>query len=161
VFFGIESGNNEVLAIMKKQATTEKARQAVFTTKSAGIQAGAFFIVGYPGETDQTVLDTLKFASSLPLDYLSFTMPYPIPGTALYERVKDKIEIDDWAEPRHRTLTEHKLIYRSSFSETKLKFAIFKGTAQFRLRKILGNRVYRLIGDPIERLTDYLFRLLP
>jgi len=159
VFFGIESGSDLVLALMKKQVTADKARKAVLTTKSAGIQVGAFFIVGYPGETDQTVLETLKFASSLPLDYLSFTMPYPIPGTPLYERVKDDIEVDDWTEPKHRGLTEHKLIYRSSFSEAKLKFAILKGSAQFRLRRILGDDGYSFLGSPLEMLTDRVFRL--
>lgn len=160
VFFGIESGNDAILALMKKKATADEARKAVLTTKSAGIQVGAFFIVGYPSETDKTVLDTLRFVSSLPLDYLSFTMPYPIPGTPLYDRVKDNIEFDDWNEPRHRTLTEHKLIYRSNFSETKLKLAILKGSAQFRLRKILGKRGYAFFGAPFERLTDYVFRLV-
>lgn len=160
VFFGLESGNDAILALMKKKATTNLAKKAVSTTRSVGIQVGAFFIVGYPGETDQTVLDTLRFASSLPLDYLSFTVPYPIPGTPLYDRVKDSIEFDDWDEAKHLRLTEHKLIYRSNFSEAKLKFAIAKGSLQFRLRKSLGNG-YRFLGEPFERLTDIVFKLLP
>lgn len=160
VFFGIESGNDDVLALMKKQATANQAKEAVFLTKSTGIQVGAFFIVGYPGETNETILDTLRFASSLPLDYLSFTLLYPIPGTPLYERIKDRIEFDDWNEPEHRSLIKHKLLYNSSFSEAKLKFAILKGLAQFRLRKFLGARGYQLFGKTFERLTDYMFRFL-
>ncbi len=160
VFFGIESGNDSVLTLMKKRATTKQAKEAVQATKLSRVQVGAFFIVGYPGETDETVLDTVKFASSLPLDYLSFTFPYPIPGTPLYERVKDKMISDDWKEPKHLRLIEHKLLYRSSFSEAKLKFAILKATVQFRLRKYLGARVYKLIGEPFERLTDFVFKLL-
>ncbi len=66
----------------------------------AGLQVGAFFILFYPGETNQTVLNTLHFATSLPLDYLGLTMPYPLPGTALYERVKGQIKREwrpgDW-----------------------------------------------------------------
>jgi anaerobic magnesium-protoporphyrin IX monomethyl ester cyclase len=161
VFFGIESGNDEVLALMKKQVTAEKARQAVLISKSVGMQVGAFFIVGYPGETDETILDTLKFASLLPLDYLSFTLPYPIPGTPLYDRVKASIEVDDWNEPQHRSLIEHKLLYRGSFSEAKLKFAIFKASAQVRLRKTLGHKGYRVFGGSFERFTDCVFKLLP
>jgi anaerobic magnesium-protoporphyrin IX monomethyl ester cyclase len=160
VFFGIESGNDSVLALMKKRATTKRAREAVYTTKRSGIQVGAFFIVGYPGETDETVLDTVRFASSLPLDYLSFTLPYPIPGTPLYERVKNQMTMDDWEEPKRLRLIEHKLLYRSSFSEAKLKFAILKATVQFKLRKHLGTRVYKLIGKPLEHLTDFTFKLL-
>lgn len=160
VFFGLESGNDGILALMKKQATVSQARKAVLAAKSAGIQVGAFFILGYPGEDNETVLDTIRFASSLPLDYLSFTMPYPIPGTSLYERVKGRIEFEDLEQPKHLTISEHKLIYRSSFSETKLKFAIFKGMAQYYVRKKFGARGYWLVGRPFEVFTDAAFRLL-
>jgi anaerobic magnesium-protoporphyrin IX monomethyl ester cyclase len=160
VFFGIESGNDSVLALMNKQVTVDQARKAVFTTKSVGIQVGAFFIVGYPGETDNTILDTVKFASSLPLDYLSFTLPYPILGTRLYDGVKEKIMFDDWNGPKHRSLIEHNLLYHSDFSEAKLKFAIFKGSTQFNLRKFLGTRYYRFLDEPFELLTDNVFRIL-
>jgi anaerobic magnesium-protoporphyrin IX monomethyl ester cyclase len=160
VFFGLESGNDSVLTLMNKQTTTREARKAVLTMKAAGIQVGAFFIVGYPGETDDTILDTLHFASSLPLDYLSFSVPYPILGTPLYDRVRRAIEFDDLDQPKHLSVTDHKLIYRSSFSEAKLKLAIVKGSAQSQLRKRLGDRGYGLLGVPFERLTDYAFRLL-
>lgn len=160
VFFGLESGNDGVLALMNKQTTIREARRAVLTMKEAGIQVGAFFIIGYPGETDDTVLDTLRFASSLPLDYLSFSVPYPIPGTPLYNRVRNSVEFDDLTQPKHLSVTDHKLIYRSSFSEAKLKLAIVKGSTQFQIRKTLGNRGYGLLGRPFERLTDHAFRLL-
>jgi anaerobic magnesium-protoporphyrin IX monomethyl ester cyclase len=160
VFFGLESGNDSVLALMNKQTTTREAKRAVLTMKAAGIQVGAFFIVGYPGETDKTILDTLHFASSLPLDYLSFSVPYPILGTPLYDRVRSSIEFDDFTQPKHLSVTDHKLIYRSSFSEAKLKLAIVKGSVQSQLRKVLGDRGYGLLGVPFERLTDYAFRLM-
>ncbi|MFQ5821140.1 MAG: B12-binding domain-containing radical SAM protein [Candidatus Heimdallarchaeota archaeon] len=83
VFYGIEYGNDSVLAHMNKQITIKQARKTVHITKQSGIQVGEFFIVGYPGENNETILDTVKFASSLPLDYISFTLPYPIPGTPL------------------------------------------------------------------------------
>ncbi len=163
VFFGLESGNDSVLSTMNKQITTAQAHRAVCAAKSAGLQVGAFFIVGYPGESDETVLDTVRFASALPLDYLSFTLPYPIPGTALHERVKDNgssIEVDDWEEPRNWQLIRHKLLYGSTFSENKLKFAIGKAQLQFQARRHLGNNTYNLIGMPLERLTDVAFRLM-
>ncbi len=160
MFFGTESGNDSVLALMNKRASTKQAKKAIQVAKHSGIQVGAFFIVGYPGETDETVLDTLRFASSLPLDYLSFTLPYPIPGTPLYERLKDRMILDDWAEPKRLRLTEHKLLFHSTFSEAKLQFAILKAMVQFKLRKYLGTRIYKLIGMPFERLTDFVFKLL-
>ena len=61
VFFGIESGNDSVLSLMKKRITTAQARSAVYSAKAAGLKVGAFFIIGYPGESDKTVLDTVRF----------------------------------------------------------------------------------------------------
>jgi anaerobic magnesium-protoporphyrin IX monomethyl ester cyclase len=159
VFFGIESGNDSVLGIMNKHITTAQAKRAVQVAKEVGLKVGAFFILGYPGENTKTVLDTVRFASALPLDYLSFTMPYPIPGTPLYERVKgDGVSIEDWEEPKNYRLIRHKLLYESGFSEGKLKFAIAKAQAQFYGRKYLGEDGYRVFGEPFERLTDYMFK---
>jgi len=161
VFFGIESGSDSVLALMNKHISTSQAKNAVYAAKRVGLKVGAFFIVGYPGESDKTVLDTVRFASSLPLDYLSFTLPYPIPGTPLYERVKDKgVSIEDWEEPKNYHLIRHKLLYTAGFSEKKLKFAIGKAWVQFYGRKYLGKTSYDLIGKPFERVTDALFDLM-
>jgi anaerobic magnesium-protoporphyrin IX monomethyl ester cyclase len=162
VFFGIESGNDGVLGLMNKRITTVQAKNAVYAAKAAGLQVGAFFIVGYPGESDRTVLDTVRFASALPLDYLSFTLPYPIPGTALYERVKDNggVLVDDWEEPKNWSLIRHKLLYGSSFSETKLKFAIGKAQVQFHSRKLIGDSAYNVVGAPFEGLTDAAFKMM-
>ena len=64
IFFGIESGNDRILALMSKQITTAQAAAAVAAAHDAGLEVGAFFIVCYPGESDDTVLDTLRFATS-------------------------------------------------------------------------------------------------
>lgn len=159
VFFGAESGNDKVLGIMNKQITAKQTKQAVYTAKEAGLQVGAFFIVGYPGESNQTLLDTLSFASRLPLDYLSFTMPYPIPGTPLHERIKQKCSsgINDWEEPKNLRLIKHKLLYESGFSERKLKLAIGKATLQFKCRQLLGNKAYAFF-EPLEKLTDTVLK---
>jgi anaerobic magnesium-protoporphyrin IX monomethyl ester cyclase len=162
VFFGIESGNDRVLALMNKQVTVEQAKRAVYAAKAAGLQVGAFFIVGYPGESNGTILDTLRFASGLPLDYLSFTLPYPIPGTALFERVKGNggVAVEDWEEPKSWSLIRHKLLYEAGFSKAKLKFGIGKAHLQFYGRKFLGERGYGVVGLPFERVTDAAFKLM-
>jgi anaerobic magnesium-protoporphyrin IX monomethyl ester cyclase len=160
VFFGIESGNNGILKIMKKQATVEQAEKAVHIFSRAGIQVGAFFILGYPGESEETILDTVNFASSLPLDYLSFTFPYPIPGTPLYDRVKNRMVSKEWQEPKKFSLIKHKLLFYSPFSETKLRFALFKGMTQFYMRKYFGNVIFELVGEPYRQITDALYRML-
>ncbi len=156
-FFGIESGNDTILRIMNKQITTKQAYTAVQICKKADIKAGAFFILGYPGENAQTILKTVKFASSLPLDYLSFTLPYPIPGTPLHERLGGKLVLDEWEEPKNLQMVKHKLLFDSQVSELKMKFAIVKGMSQFYIRKYLGEKGYVVLGKPLESVTDLVY----
>jgi anaerobic magnesium-protoporphyrin IX monomethyl ester cyclase len=157
IYFGIESGNDSVLKLMNKKITLEKARRAVYAAHEAGLRTGAFFILCYPGENDDTVLDTLRFAVALPLDYLSFTMPYPLPGTALYERVKSRIK-KEWEAP-DSLISDHVLIFDADFSETKMKFAILKGEMQFEMAKRSGKYSF-IVMKPFEILTNVVFRLM-
>ncbi|MCL1977293.1 MAG: B12-binding domain-containing radical SAM protein [Candidatus Bathyarchaeota archaeon] len=162
VFFGIESGNDQVLKIMRKCVDVFQARHAVYAAKTAGLEVGAFFIVGYPGENDKTILDTIRFATELPLDYLSFTLPYPIPGTPLYDHIKhiSGLSTSNWEENKNWSLIRHKLLCDSGFSERKLKFAIGKAQLQYRCRKYVGETGYNIIGRPFERVTDWAFTKL-
>ena len=157
IFFGIESGNDRILKLMKKQITSAQARNAVEVAHRAGLEVGAFFILFYPGESDETVLDTLQFATSLPLDYLGLTLPYPLPGTPLYERTKHQI-IRTWQQ-EDSLLWSHVLIYDSEFSEIKMWFGILKGHAQFEMRRRLG-RTAPLFLRLFEKPTDLVLRLL-
>ena len=84
----VDQVNRRKLKFRIFPVSVKQDRRAVYNAKSVGLQVGVFFIVGYLGIGDQTILDTLRFASMLPLDYLSFNLPYPIPGTDLFQRVK-------------------------------------------------------------------------
>jgi len=157
IYFGIESASEEILALMNKTITPEQAQTAVEIAHAAGLQVGAFFIVCYPGDTDDTVLQTLHFATSLPLDYLGLSMPYPLPGTALFERVRSRIK-RDW-HPDESPFGSHVLIFNADFSASKMWFGIIKGHAQFRIKKTLG-KLAPIILAPFEKITDGLFRLM-
>jgi anaerobic magnesium-protoporphyrin IX monomethyl ester cyclase len=155
VFFGIESGVDEVLALMGKSTTREQIQRGVEAAAGAGLQAGGFFIACYPGDTDSTVLETLRFASHLPLKYASFTMPYPLPGTGLYERVGGNTS----EYVQSGGLVDHSRIYKGDFSATKMKFAILKGRAQFYLRQRHGG-IGKMGAVLFEKATDGVFRAM-
>ena len=157
IYFGVESGDDQMLELMNKKITTEEAWKAVNAAHQAGLQVGAFFILCYPGDTDETVLKTLHFASSLPLDYLGLSMPYPLPGTELYTRTKDRIN-RDW-HPDESLIGSHILIFNADFTELKMWFAIIKGHAQFKIKKLMGKRGagFQIL---FERTTDAIFKIL-
>ncbi|MCU0600276.1 MAG: B12-binding domain-containing radical SAM protein [Desulfobacterales bacterium] len=100
VSFGIETGNPEMLKTIRKGISLDQARYAVSLCKKTGIQAHASFMIGLPGESMQTMNDTLEFAKSLNIEH-GYHMLAPFPGTTVRENVKDyDIEIltDDWAK---------------------------------------------------------------
>jgi len=158
IFFGIESGNDEVLQIMKKHITIKEATKSIITAKKVGLRVGAFFIIGYPGENDDTILQTIKYSNSLPIDYLSYTFPYPMPGTGLYEKVKDRLLVRYWNADANE-IAKHKLMFKTDFSESKLKFALFKGLTQFKMRKRDFKHIC-LSYKIFERATDIAFRIM-
>lgn len=157
IYFGIESGDEQTLKLMNKQITTDQAQKAVNDAHRAGLQVGAFFILCYPGDTDESVLKTLHFATGLPLDYLGLSMPYPLPGTGLFNRVKDRIN-RDWHQDES-PFASHVLIFDADFSEAKMWFAIMKGHAQFEIKKRTG-KLAPLLLTLFEKPTDVIFRNL-
>jgi len=154
IIFGLESGDDRTLKLMNKQLKVEQSRKAVENVVKAGIKAGAFFILGYPGETNETMLNTIRFASSLPLDYFSMTIPYPLPGTDLYEKVKDRMISHEWEKPAKGF--DHRLLFKHDFSNEKLKYGIWMAVTRAKLRKKLGP-FYRLL-KPWEIYTEYKFK---
>lgn len=85
VAFGVESGVPDLLAKMKKNTTLDQAREAIKAAKEAGLSTHAFYIIGLPWETRETLAMTLQFARELNTDFFDFNIAYPLPGTELYE----------------------------------------------------------------------------
>lgn len=79
--FGIESGSQRVLDIMKKGKKIEDIVAKVFLCKKAGFRVTSSFLFGTPGETLADMEETIRFATSLPLDSASFSLIMPFPGT--------------------------------------------------------------------------------
>ncbi len=92
--YGVESGSQEMLAKMNKKATVEQAKRAIELTREVGITAVATFIFGYPGETRQTIRETVKFCQDINMKK-GFFFATPYPGTPLYEQVKSQIGDED------------------------------------------------------------------
>jgi anaerobic magnesium-protoporphyrin IX monomethyl ester cyclase len=97
ISFGIESGSQEILALVNKRVTIEQIRRAVVLSKEAGLRPKGFFIIGHPGETKETIKKTVDFALELPLSDISVSLMTPFPGTELYRRAAEFGEFDpDW-----------------------------------------------------------------
>ena len=98
IYFGIESGDQEMLDRVNKGITLEQIRESIRLTKKHGIRALGFFLIGSPGETRETIRKTLKFAKSLNLDYVQFSKTTAKPLTPLWRDLVEEAGYDYWRE---------------------------------------------------------------
>ena len=85
VTFGIESGSNTMLSKMNKLVNTEQATEAVKMAKEAGLKVRCQMIVGFPGETDETIEETKKFVKRTVADTWGFHAFVPFPGCDVWD----------------------------------------------------------------------------
>ena len=126
VYLGPESGSQATLELMNKQVTVGDGVRTVQLYREAGVEVAGFFIVGYPGETVSSIEQTFSLALSLPLDEISFNVPYPLPGSLLFTRLGGPDDGADWHEENEVTF-----VYRSEFDTDWLRRRIGETMAAF------------------------------
>lgn len=146
---GIESGNEQVLRkIIKKPLRLEKVREIVKKIRELDIWAHGFFILGMPGETKQTMEDTINFAINLNLDSANFFIATPYPGTTLYDLCKQHGFIQDY-DLRY-LMVQSSMISTEEFTSNEVLELQKKAYKRFMLhtikREIISlNMLHRLI----------------
>jgi len=96
ISFGLESGNDEILKRANKKTTVKQNEKAIEICYKYGIYTKGHFIIGLPGETEQTARDTIEFAKRMKkkgLKEANFYLLVPFPGTAIW-RNPDKYGIE-------------------------------------------------------------------
>ncbi len=86
---GYESGNQQILDNIKKGIRLEEAREFTANCKKLGITIHGTFILGLPGETPETIRQTIEFAKSLDVFSIQVSLAAPYPGTELYRQAKE------------------------------------------------------------------------
>lgn len=87
--YGIESGAQEILDTAKKNITIAQSENAIALAKNVGLEVTAHIIFGLPGETRNTMRQTIGWINSLPLNFAQFYCAVPWPSTMLYNIAKE------------------------------------------------------------------------
>lgn len=100
VAFGVESGDPDVLLSIDKKIDHDTIRQAFKNAKQVGLETIGFFIIGLPGETEESMEQTIRFACEVDPLIANFSMMTPYPGTKVYEIVKrrGRLLLQDWED---------------------------------------------------------------
>ena len=125
---GIESANAGILKRIKKQETTEDFTKAINLADKHKILCGGFFIFGFPGETKETMLETVNFAKNSKLVSAIFNILDILPGSELWKDLNykfDRTNIDNpYSQPRYlpKNLTAEDLIKYQRLALRKFYF---------------------------------------
>ena len=95
ISWGIESANELILKRIRKGYHKEQAFKALKWSKAAGINNWGYFIIGLPGETEESIQETIAYAKELPLDIALFHIAAPYPGTPFFYEVVE----NGWFRP--------------------------------------------------------------
>jgi anaerobic magnesium-protoporphyrin IX monomethyl ester cyclase len=87
VWLGVESGSEIILGAMNKSIKLDQTRLAYKTAHEVGLMTIANVVLGFPGETEQTAHETIRFVKELDPDDIGFYVATPYPGTPMYEQV--------------------------------------------------------------------------
>ena len=90
VVVGYESGNEQILKNIKKGVTKEQAIEFTRNCKKIGLSVHGAFIMGLPGETKETIQETIEYAKCLDLNSIQASLASPYPGTEFYDLCKEK-----------------------------------------------------------------------
>ncbi|MFC1809283.1 B12-binding domain-containing radical SAM protein [Candidatus Omnitrophota bacterium] len=89
VQIGVESGNNAMLTSIRKESTVEEALSAAELIKRKGFELEAFFMIGFPDETEETLRDTINVLKRITCDKLVYSIFTPYPGTEAFTVCKE------------------------------------------------------------------------
>jgi anaerobic magnesium-protoporphyrin IX monomethyl ester cyclase len=88
VWLGVESGSEAILGAMNKRIKLDQTRLAYKAAHEVGLMTIANVVLGFPGETEQTAHETIRFVKELNPEDVGFYIATPYPGTPMYEQVK-------------------------------------------------------------------------
>jgi anaerobic magnesium-protoporphyrin IX monomethyl ester cyclase len=153
VFLGLESGSEQILKNMNKASNLSKYFEGIALLKEASITTFGSFITGFPGETDETVQDTIKFIEKSGLDFYRTQLWYCEPITPIWkerEKYKIKGEHFEWS---HATMNSRVACDRINEIFLSIKNSLWIPYYDFDFVSI-WHLVHRAI--PLGKVMDFL-----
>ncbi|KYG79441.1 radical SAM protein [Roseivirga seohaensis] len=135
VWIGAESGSQKIIDAMDRRVSVDQVREMIIETRRQGIEAGTFIMLGYPGETEEDIEETIHHLKVSDPDHFTITVAYPIKGTDLYDEIDKNITTNhDWAKSTDREI-DFKRTYNRKFYEQAVSYVTSEVTIYKLLKK--------------------------
>jgi radical SAM superfamily enzyme YgiQ (UPF0313 family) len=122
IWIGAESGSQEIIDAMDRRVDVNQVKKIIQDTNEMGIETGTFIMLGYPGETQKNIDETIQYLKEAKPTHYTITVAYPIKGTSLYNEIEDKIT----EQPNWETSTDREIDFKRTYSRKYYKYAVSK-----------------------------------
>ena len=122
IWIGAESGSQEIIDAMDRRVDVNHVKKIIQDTNAMGIETGTFIMLGYPGETEKNIDETIQYLKEAKPTHYTITIAYPIKGTSLYNEIEDKIT----ERPNWENSTDRDIDFKRTYSRKYYKYAVSK-----------------------------------
>ena len=120
IWIGAESGSQKIIDAMDRRVDVDVVKSAIQNTNALGMETGTFIMVGYPGEDEKDINETITYLKAANPTHFTITVAYPIKGTSLYNEIKDKIT----EQPNWETSTDRDIDFTRTHSRKYYDYAV-------------------------------------
>jgi radical SAM superfamily enzyme YgiQ (UPF0313 family) len=122
IWIGAESGSQTIIDAMDRRVDVNQVKKVIQDTNAIGIETGTFIMLGYPGETEKDITETIQYLKDANPTLYTITIAYPIKGTSLYNDIEHKIT----TQPDWETSTDREIDFKRTYSRKYYQYAVSK-----------------------------------
>ncbi|MFN3969541.1 B12-binding domain-containing radical SAM protein [Flavobacterium sp.] len=122
IWIGAESGSQTIIDAMDRRVDVNQVKKVIQDTNAMGIETGTFIMLGYPGETEKDITETIQYLKDANPTLYTITVAYPIKGTSLYNEIEHKIT----QQPDWETSTDRDIDFERTYSRKYYQYAVSK-----------------------------------
>ncbi|MFT3793552.1 B12-binding domain-containing radical SAM protein [Flavobacterium sp.] len=122
IWIGAESGSQKIIDLMDRRVDVNHVKKMIQDTNALGIETGTFIMVGYPGENESDISETIQYLKEANPTHYTITVAYPIKGTSLYEEIENEITV----KPNWETSTDREIDFKRHYSRKYYDYAVSK-----------------------------------
>jgi radical SAM superfamily enzyme YgiQ (UPF0313 family) len=135
VWIGAESGSQRIIDAMDRRVKVDQVREMIQLTKKYAIEAGTFIMLGYPGETEQDIEETIHHLKESNPDHFTITVAYPIKGTELFLEIEaNQTNAFSWEKQ-----TDRDREFIRTYPRRYYDFAVRRVVNEVKFHKVINN----------------------
>ncbi|MGV3698189.1 B12-binding domain-containing radical SAM protein [Flavobacterium sp.] len=141
IWIGAESGSQEIIDAMDRRVDVNHVKKIIQDTNAMGIETGTFIMLGYPGETEKNIEETIQYLKEAKPTHYTITVAYPIKGTSLYNEIEDRIT----QQPDWENSTDREIDFKRTYSRKYYHYAVSKVVSEVEFDREISKTSFKAL----------------